>query len=312
VIRVFLILSIVAGFLLIRQPASAQSDPVFANSNFNVQLANPAYAGTWAGTGYLMTIKKNWIGIENSPSTQVFTFQQQHFKQNTGWGLNILNDKTGYERRLALLGDYSYRIETNWRSYLYMGLRFGINSYMNNLQKYTTYDPLFEFDPAYRGVVNRYLIPNFGIGILLQSDNYQLSFSVPKIIQLEYDSDVSALNTYSDFRNYIFSGSMIFRLSYHVFLKPSLRLLLTRGAPLEINPAVDLLVHPRIWIGMFYRFNESAGITSQWIFDKNMRLGYAFEFPVTTLARHQFGTHEVMFSYELNFTRNNKYNFRFF
>lgn len=292
--------------------SSSQSDYTFSTSQFNIQLANPAYAGSWSGTGYLMTIKKNWIGIENSPSTQVFTFQQQHYKQNAGWGLHVLNDRTGFERRLALLGDYSYRIETNWRNYLYLGLRFGINSYLNNLQRYITYDPDFESDPAFRGMVNRYLVPNFGIGFLLQSDTYQFSFSVPRIIQLEYDSDVSDLNTFTDFRNYIFSGSMVYRLSYHVFLKPSLRLLITRGVPLEINPSIDVLIHPKMWIGSFYRFNESSGLLIQWIFDKNMRLGYCYEFPVTKLARYQFGTHEVMFSYEMNFTRNNRYNFRFY
>jgi len=302
----------ICGCAFLNLLSNAQSDYTFSASQFNIQLANPAYAGSWAGTGFLMSIKKNWVGIENSPSTQVFTFQQQHFRQNAGWGLHLVNDKTGLERRLALIGDYSYRIETNWRSYLYLGLRFGINSYFNNLEKFTTYDPNYESDPAFRGVVNKYLIPNFGIGLLLQSDTYQFSFSVPKIIQLEYDSDVSDLNTYSEFRNYILSGSMVFRLSYHVFLKPTLRMLITHGAPLEINPSVDVLLYPKVWIGGFYRYNESAGFVVQWIFDRYMRFGYCYEFPATALAKYQFGTHEVMFSYEMNFTRNNKYNFRFY
>lgn len=292
--------------------ANAQTDAVYSQSLFNTQLANPAYAGTWSGTGYMMNIRRQWIGMEGAPSTQSLTFQQQHFRQNAGWGLHILNDRLGKERKVSLLGDYSYRIETNWRSWLYFGLRFGITGYRNNLDLYNTYDPNYDFDPAFQGMVERYLIPNFGIGFLLQSDDYQIGFSVPRLIQLEYSSDVSRLNTYSELRHYLLSGSKVYRLSYHVFIKPSIRLMLVRGAPLEINPSLDVLLYPKFWIGGFYRYNESAGATLQWVFSRNMRFGYIFEFPANRFSRQQFGTHEVMFSYEVNFTRNNRYNFRFY
>lgn len=292
--------------------ANAQTDAVYSQSLFNTQLANPAYAGSWSGTGYMMNIRRQWIGMEGAPSTQSLTFQQQHFRQNAGWGLHILNDRLGKERKVSLLGDYSYRIETNWRSWLYFGLRFGITGYRNNLDLYNTYDPNYDFDPAFQGMVERYLIPNFGIGFLLQSDDYQIGFSVPRLIQLEYSSDVSRLNTYSELRHYLLSGSKVYRLSYHVFIKPSIRLMLVRGAPLEINPSLDVLLYPKFWIGGFYRYNESAGATLQWVFSRNMRFGYIFEFPANRFSRQQFGTHEVMFSYEVNFTRNNRYNFRFY
>ena len=292
--------------------ANAQTDAVYSQSLFNTQLANPAYAGTWSGTGYMMNIRRQWIGMEGAPSTQSLTFQQQHFRQNAGWGLHILNDRLGKERKVSLLGDYSYRIETNWRSWLYFGIRFGITGYRNNLDLYNTYDPNYDFDPAFQGMVERYLIPNFGIGFLLQSDDYQIGFSVPRLIQLEYSSDVSRLITYSELRHYLLSGSKVYRLSYHVFIKPSIRLMLVRGAPLEINPSLDVLLYPKFWIGGFYRYNESAGATLQWVFSRNMRFGYIFEFPANRFSRQQFGTHELMFSYEVNFTRNNRYNFRFY
>lgn len=300
------ILTLTANFL------AAQTDAVFSQSQFNTQLANPAYAGTWTGTGYMMNIRRQWIGMEGAPATQTLTFQQQHFRQNAGWGLHVVNDRLGKERKISLLGDYSYRIETNWRSWFHFGLRFGITGYRNNLDLYNTYDPDYDFDPAFQGMIERYLIPNFGIGFLLQSDDYQISLSVPRLIQLEYSSDVSRLNTYSELRHYILSGSKVYRLSYHIFIKPSFRFLLVRGAPLEINPSLDVLIYPKFWIGGFYKYNESAGATLQWVFNRNMRFGYVFEFPATTFSRQQFGTHEVMFSYELNFTRNNRYNFRFY
>lgn len=292
--------------------SAAQTDPAYSRNIFNMQMANPAYAGTWAGTGYLVNIRKQWIGIEGAPFTQAFTFQKQHYKQYIGWGFSILHDQLGLEKRLAFFGDYSYRIELDWKSYLYFGLKAGFTNYVNNLNDYTIYDPDHPVDPVFQGVIHRYFVPNFGVGLLLQSEIWQVGISVPKIIQLEYDSNVTDVNSYSELRHFFFSGSYIFDLKHGYFLKPSLQLLVVKGAPLELGASLDLLFFKKMWLGGFYRYNETAGVTAQWIFSKKMRFGYSYEFPVTDLARHQFGTHEVMFSYELNFTRNNRYNFRFF
>ena len=49
-----------------------------------------------------------------------------------------------------------------------------------------------------------------------------------------------------------------------------------------------------------YRSGDAVSAMVQWIINKNIRLGYAYDFTTTDLKNYQNGVHEIMLSYEIS------------
>ena len=56
------------------------------------------------------------------------------------------------------------------------------------------------------------------------------------------------------------------------------------------------------WIGGSYRINQSAaafGAITDFQVSKQLRLGYAYEYPISEIRTYSNGTHEILLMYEL-------------
>ena len=141
------IIAVIALLLFASTSVKAQQEPTYTQYMFNTQTINPAYTGTWEAFGVMVLAREQWTGIENAPSTQTLTFQNLHKNKRVAYGLTIINDKFGLEKRLSLFGDYSYLLPINEKLNLRLGLKGGFSNYSNNL---STYDVIDENDPFFK------------------------------------------------------------------------------------------------------------------------------------------------------------------
>ena len=91
----------VALILLTSNVVTAQQEPTYTQYMFNTQTINPAYTGTWETMGFMVLAREQWVGFENAPSTQTFTYQTLTRNKKVGLGFNIINDKFGLEKRFS-------------------------------------------------------------------------------------------------------------------------------------------------------------------------------------------------------------------
>jgi len=61
-----------------------------------------------------------------------------------------------------------------------------------------------------------------------------------------------------------------------------------------------------------YRTGDSYGFIAQWIFDKKLRIGYAYDITTTNLRNVSNGSHEIMVSYEMKFLKEKVVSPRYF
>ena len=54
--------------------AKAQQDPQYSMYMFNGLVLNPAYAGSWDHAGMTAIGRKQWAGLNGSPTTGSFSF----------------------------------------------------------------------------------------------------------------------------------------------------------------------------------------------------------------------------------------------
>jgi hypothetical protein len=85
-----------------------------------------------------------------------------------------------------------------------------------------------------------------------------------------------------------------------------------KGAPISSDFGAHILFNEAIWIGTNYRAKESwAAILSMQI-NKQLRMGYSFDYTISQLQRVNSGTHEITIGYDLSFDKNNVVTPRYF
>ena len=76
----------------------------------------------------------------------------------------------------------------------------------------------------------------------------------------------------------------------------------TNGAPLSFDLTANFLFYEKFWVGASYRINELAqavGGIADFQVSKQLRVGYAYEYPLSELSQYTSGTHEVLLMFEI-------------
>jgi len=299
-VRKIHILIITGIIVLFSFNSKAQLDPMFTQYMFNTQSINPAYAGMWEKIGFFSLVRRNYAGIDRAPMTELISFHTPLKNEFVGLGMNVINDRIGRENRLSIFGDYSFQIILKTNLYLRLGLKFGFMNYNNNLSEYILY-PDNQYDPAFQGEVSNKFMPNFGVGAFLYNDYFYLSFSIPKLIQNDFKANVNNYSSLAEFRHVYLTGGYVFGMPKSIKFKPSILMRYTLGLPIEFDLAGTFNFKERFELGAMLRTASSVGFLAQWIFNKKLRVGYAVDIPITEIFNFQYGCHELMVSYAVDF-----------
>jgi len=288
-----------------------QQDPIYSQYIFNMQTVNPAYVGSWQTMGFMAVSRNQWVGITGHPTTQTFSFQTPWLTQNVGIGIDVMLDKLGPERRLLFNLDYSYRIKLTENTSLRFGLKGGFTNYNNDLAILHPY-PDGVTDQVIDGVFENKLMPNVGTGLFLSSPKYYLSFSIPRLFQNGFNESTGKFSKMSEIREYYVIGGIVFNISDNLKFKPTIMTKAAVGSPFQYDISANFLLAEKFWIGGIYRSGDAMGAVAQWIVNSKFRIGYATDFTLTDLKHYHQGTHEVMISYEIAFTKKSYTSPRYF
>lgn len=291
----------VALLILSISSAVAQQLPQFTQYMFNTISINPAYAGSRETFSAVGLHRSQWVGLEGGPETQTLSVHSPLRNEKIGLGLSFINDKLGYENFSYIYGDFSYTIQTGTNSKLAFGIKAGFTHY--SIDQELLNDPSIINDPFFNDVSNRWS-PNVGAGLYWHSQRWYIGLSAPRILNTDYNNggggsiDYVALERIS----YYFTGGYVFDLSATTKLKPSILLKGTNGAPLSLDVSANFLFNETFWIGGGYRINESAaaiGGIADFQVSRQLRIGYAYEYPISDIRAYTSGTHEVLLMFEV-------------
>ena len=92
----------------------AQQIPLYSQYLENNYILNPAVAGSEKNYSPLrLSIHKQWIGIQESPSTQYVTLHHRLVNDIMGIGGMIFHDNFGPIRMIGVQSTYSYHLIVN-------------------------------------------------------------------------------------------------------------------------------------------------------------------------------------------------------
>ncbi|WP_298902731.1 type IX secretion system membrane protein PorP/SprF [uncultured Psychroserpens sp.] len=287
--------NIIAFILFSSWMGVAQQLPQFTQYMYNTISINPAYAGSRETLSIVGLHRSQWVGLEGGPQTQTLSIHAPMRNERVGLGLSFINDELGYQNFSYLYGDFSYTIPTGENSKLAFGIKAGFTSYSLDAD----FQQSQSNDPVIFGFENRWK-PNIGTGIYWHSNKWYVGLSAPRILNTDYtgDAEFQALERIS----YYFTGGYVFDLSENTKFKPATLLKATNGAPLSFDLTANFLFYEKFWVGAGYRINERAaaiGGIADFQISKQLRIGYAYEYPISDLRPYTSGTHEVLLMFEI-------------
>lgn len=301
------IVAIILG-LSFTQNIFAQQDPMFTQYMFNTLAVNPGYAGSRGALNITGLYRNQWVGIDGAPTTQNLYAHTPIINKNMAVGLSIVNDKIGPLNQTMMYGDYSYTIKVTEKSKLAFGLKAGVNIIKG---KYTEVDITTPNDDAFATNINYKPLPNFGFGMYYHSERWYVGLSTPKLLENKIEATIDYTKL-SERRHFFLIAGYVFDINETVKFKPSTLIKVTAGAPVSIDLTANFLFHDRIWLGASYRVSDSFSALLQLQLNDQLRLGYAYDYTLSKLSKYNYGTHEIMLSYDFIFRKDKILSPRYF
>ena len=255
---------------------------------YQMNIINPAYAGAEGKDVLSLTSRNQWMNIDNAPRTLVMSFSSER-KKNLGLGISIESDKVFIENQTFMYIDFSYKLQINETTKLFLGLKGGGNFYKADTEELISTSNYL--DPS-KISLSRFN-PNFGAGLYLKGEKLWLSLSIPRFFKVKRDKDMM-ISAKERIHNYIGMGYS-FDISKDFEMKPGIMLRKVKGLPLnkEINNFLEY--KNKYEIGVSLVLNSSFSVMSLINISKGIDLGYAYQTPSgNILSRLNLTTHEVV------------------
>ncbi len=272
--------------------------PHFTQYLYNPTIINPAFAGNTGTLSAMGTHRSQWTGFENAPSTQTLSVHSPINGRKVGLGMSAINDNLGEERFFYLNGDFSYTLQISRETYLAFGLKAGFTHY--SMSKSFFNSPEVQNDPYFIGYSNRWL-PNIGVGTYLYGKKWYMAFSALSLLNNDFvDLSSETELVASDRTSLYLTGGYAFDMGRSMVFKPTAIIRSTDGYPVSVDLGGNLIFSENYGLGVNYRFDFNVlGILGSLPINERLKLGYAYEFPLSDDSRQLGGTHEFFLRFDL-------------
>ena len=291
----------------------AQQDPHYTQYMYNMSVMNPAYAGSKENLSMGLLYRKQWVEIEDAPTTGTF-FGHAPVGKNVGLGLSFINDKIGPVEENNVYGDFSYTLNLGGEHKLAFGVKLGLTFHNVGLFSDINYTLPQQGDDAFsKDITNTYF--NFGSGFFYYTNKYYLGLSVPNMLKsthLDIQRGGDELQFGTETSHYFLTGGYVFDINENVKFKPFFMLKSAFSAPTSLDVSTNFLFNEKFEVGATYRLEDSFGAMINYAINPSLRIGYAYDHIVSDLKVTTPSSHEIILLFDLNFPKKVSSSPRFF
>jgi type IX secretion system PorP/SprF family membrane protein len=289
--------------------AAGQQLPVYSQYMMNKFLINPAMAGSEGLTAINITAREQWIGMKNSPKTHALSFHTRLLNDShinrilsvrrkskrssrdtqVGLGGYIFNDRNGLVSRTGLSFTYAYHIDIS-EGQLSFGLSGSIYQFKLDLDQMRSFDP---GDLVLNNANNTAVIPDADFGVYYSYPTFYTGISVSSMLQSYFKFGKQGYENYRLKRQYHFIGGYQFKQIDNVVIEPNLLIRVSETPRFQTDMGAKAYFSGSYWGGISYR-TGGALIFMAGVRVEKFYFGYSFDYTLSSLMRHSFGSHEFM------------------
>ncbi|BFP39433.1 type IX secretion system membrane protein PorP/SprF [Flavobacteriaceae bacterium GF1] len=271
----------------------AQQDVTFTLYNYNMNVINPAYAGTGEKMEFTSNYRAQWAGLDDAPETWSFTLSSP-IAEKVGLGLSIVNSSVFVLNETDVYADFSYKLQLKETVDLFLGLKAGGSAVNIDLAPIgLDTDPLFSENVS---VFN----PNVGVGAYLRGERYFMNISIPALLRTSrYEKESGIATQATDQMQFFMGAGYQFPLTKDIIFTPSFLTRVISDVPfsMDINGTFDL--YGLLDLGLSYRLKESMSTLVFFKMSDRLRIGYAYDAAVTSVSNYRRGNHEAILKFYL-------------
>lgn len=285
---------------------------LFQNQNFfKPYLTNPAQAGSQGKGNAAIIYKKQLLGFENSPNSQVISVDYPFSKSKTGVGLNLFKDQNGASSFAGIESTFAYHIVTTKKGAKYpsgfsFGLSANVNQYRVNKQDLISLggdDDLFNDESKFN-----HIQPNVNIGFNFYSHGYFLGISAYNFLPFANPIFTDENDLQNALTIYISTGLEL-PLKDKLVLRPNVVIRTQENADYQIDAVVETrfvtsagsyFSFAPVFRSFSYRTltgNQSIGLNAM-VFKHPFSFGYQFDLGLSG-RNFSAGEHVLSFAYQL-------------
>lgn len=277
-----------------------QQDPHYTQYMYNMNVINPAYAGSKENLSFGLLYRKQWVEIEDAPTTATLSGHSPVGK-NVGLGLSVISDKIGPVEENNVYGDFSYTLNLGGEHKLAFGIKAGVTFQKIGLR--SDIQPTLPDldDDAFAEDTNNTKL-NIGTGLFYYTNKYYVAFSIPNMLKSAH-LDYNGVKYGNETQHYFLTGGYVFDLNENVKFKPFAMIKSAFNAPTSLDVSTNFLFYNKFEAGATYRLDDSFGLMVNYAITPSLRIGYAYDHIVSDLKVTTPSSHEIILLFDVNFPK---------
>ncbi|MGM0650281.1 MAG: PorP/SprF family type IX secretion system membrane protein [Bacteroidota bacterium] len=269
-----------------------QQLPLYSQYLMNTYYLNPAVAGSKENPPVKLSVHKQWLGINDSPSTQALSGHMMLENDVVGLGGIIFNDDFGPTSHTGIIASYAYHFNIDRLNKVSLGLSAIGFQYKMDERFFTLTNP---DDDAITYNIEKTFVPDATAGAFAYGPNYTAGISVAHLFQSKLkinqnlDENVMA-------RHYFLFGSYLFEFDNTpmIDIEPSILVKTIETVSPQIDINVKFYYDTDYWAAFSVRPND-AFIAAIGMKINNYYFGYAYDFTFSDLSSYTIGSQEIVF-----------------
>jgi type IX secretion system PorP/SprF family membrane protein len=275
-------------------------------------LINPSYAGADGYSTVNLTAREQWLGLHSAPSTYALSFQTRilqtsYISRSTsvrekamrptkggrvGVGGYFFTDNNGAMRRTGFQAAYAYHIPMGTSQQLSFGLAATAYQYAMDLAGSVLLDVDDDYFNNYDRVV---FIPDFNFGVSFLTRDYYVGFAMSQMFRGVMTLGNDGLNNRTEMGHYFLTGGVKIPMPNRDWMiEPSALIkssdMLFKSFQMDLTSRV--YYRDDYWAGLSWRTGDAIIFMSGLRYDRYY-FAYAFDFALTDIRHHNFGSHEI-------------------
>lgn len=290
------ILLLTLGFVTL-SGVKAQQDVLMSQYMHNQFAINPAFAGSREGLTAFASFRKQWMGVDNSPRSILFTTHTPLKTNSLAIGLSAVNQTVLQTSTTGVQGTFAYRIDVGSRgNTLAFAIQPGISMIKTDWTKMKIYD-WDKGDVVFADNESK-MTPTVGAGISLYGDNFFLGISTQSLmVSDEFSKDAEFAPADA---TYYLTGGVEFELGESMTLQPSVMVQRTKRYGTDVDAVLTPGWGRMIYLELGYRTSGvmMGGFSFRPKKVSQLNFSYTYEMTTGDFSGFNTGSHEVSISYD--------------
>lgn len=256
----------------------------------NRYTVNTAFAGSGEALSIFGAYRKQWMGINGSPASQLLSANTPLKNDNIALGLEFFNQNYAQFSNTGFTAAYTYRVHTSAKQWLALSINGGIGMASLGWNSVPVKDPS---DPSFASN-ETFTTPIAGLGAAWYSSRFFTGLSITNLFKTDIYKDGSTTFKPGEV---VATGGYLFNVSKSFQIQPSALMTFNtpEGSVYDVNASI--IWREFIWLGASYRStNDFVGLLAVQP-THQILISYSMDVNTGEIGSFNSGTHEISLKY---------------